>query len=526
MQDGFISLLPIIMMSNLKKKAEGTPTTTLGAANEKLRTMCASSTRRHRSCAKAIPTLGRRVTVSSGSSVSEAEVQSPPSPDNPGTHESGLDSMSMLSSLGGEPSPSELAEVVAVRAKEYIDECLFDSSGALDRQRWESIPQCCKSDLSIGKYLGRGSFSDVFEVRVTVVEPRENGLNSPERGELPAEVMYEEGEVNDDVDAQSDALFADEGNSKKRDQQEKNKQAKQTPKPGKIFSSSSHDERPSGGPRPTDLLHQSVCVSAPIKKKEAAYAMKTLRPKVRSSPYLFLHGVDDLVHETAVLASLRHPNIIGLHGRAGDAGSPDFFRLNDGYFILLDRLTDTLEARIASWKKISAREGRRGRRGAAPTSGQLQAACSVTDALSYLHSKRILFRDLKPANVGYDARGTVKLFDFGLATLVAADGHDGGRSVCRACGTLRYMAPECGLGAAYSFPVDVYSFGVLLWEICSLERPFARIKSPEDFRRVVFEGGARPKLAKRWPPVLKGIIGRCWCSKPGKRPTMKEVKLC
>ena len=261
----------------------------------------------------------------------------------------------------------------------------------------------------------------------------------------------------------------------------------------------------------------------PLTKKQEVYATKTLRPKARSNAEIFPCAIDDLVRETAMLASFDHPNIIRLRGRASDAESLDSSRLNHGYFILLDRLTDTLEARIASWKKIAAREGSGRGRGAAPSLSQLQAAYSVSDALSYLHSKRILFRDLKPANIGYDARGVVKLFDFGLARLVAAADGDGCGCIRGACGTLRYMAPECALGAAYSFPADAYSFGMLLWEICALEKPFKAITSPEDFRRVVFEGGARPKLARRWPAVLKDIVCKCWCREPEERPMIDEV---
>eukprot|EP00571_Detonula_confervacea_P015159 CAMPEP_0172308210 /NCGR_PEP_ID=MMETSP1058-20130122/8881_1 /TAXON_ID=83371 /ORGANISM="Detonula confervacea, Strain CCMP 353" /LENGTH=449 /DNA_ID=CAMNT_0013020577 /DNA_START=208 /DNA_END=1553 /DNA_ORIENTATION=+ len=82
-----------------------------------------------------------------------------------------LDSKSMLAKLGPSPTSDDLANVAAVRAKAYINECLFkskESSGTLDHEKWESIPQYLKSDLIVKKHLGNGSFSDAFEVSVMV----------------------------------------------------------------------------------------------------------------------------------------------------------------------------------------------------------------------------------------------------------------------------------------------------------------------------------------------------------------------
>jgi serine/threonine protein kinase len=256
--------------------------------------------------------------------------------------------------------------------------------------------------------------------------------------------------------------------------------------------------------------------------------MKCLRPHVRSNAEQLILGIEDLVHETAMLAGLDHPHIIKVHGRAGNVESAKkslskSFHINDGYFILLDLLQDTLESRITSWKKIDMGDGGAGkRRKAMPTSSRLKTVCSIADALSYLFSKGVIFRDLKPANVGFDARGVLKLFDFGFAIEVDTV-NDNTEHVRGVCGTQRYMAPENGLGLGYSFPADVYSFGILLWEICSLKKPFAHIKSPGDFRRSVFEKGNRPKLGKCWPRVIKDTIVGCWCSDPGKRPRMDGV---
>ena len=291
-------------------------------------------------------------------------------------------------------------------------------------------------------------------------------------------------------------------------------------------------------------------------------------------------GVEDLVNETAMLASLQHPNIITLHGRAGGCGGSgtndiNSLRLSDGFFILLDRLKDTLDDRIKGWKKIST-NNKGGGGGAASASSstwasQIKTACAIADAMSYLHTRNIVFRDLKPTNVGFNSSGVVKLFDFGFAIRVGggggcsstntsntSDGNGnnnttlegngeaneeggggGGNGAAKEeeagttsqdlllyerCGTVRYMAPEVGLDLGYSLPSDVYSYGTLLWEICSLKKPFDTIKTTVDFENKVFKKGMRPKLSKDWSIELKDVMTSCWTTEAKERPSMLDVK--
>ena len=82
------------------------------------------------------------------------------------------------------------------------------------------------------------------------------------------------------------------------------------------------------------------------------FAMKCLRPTIRNDPDQFIIGSEDLVHETAILASLNHKHIIKVHGRASGTLA-DAFVFNDGYFILLDKLNGTLHNRIDGWKEMN-----------------------------------------------------------------------------------------------------------------------------------------------------------------------------
>src|SRR5688500_1531551 len=86
----------------------------------------------------------------------------------------------------------------------------------------------------------------------------------------------------------------------------------------------------------------------------------------------------------------------------------------------------------------------------------------------------VIYRDIKPDNIGFDVRGDVKIFDFGLARefdpLQRDD--DGLFHFTADTGSPRYMAPEVALGQPYDERVDVYSFCILAWQMFALETPF------------------------------------------------------
>jgi serine/threonine protein kinase len=105
------------------------------------------------------------------------------------------------------------------------------------------------------------------------------------------------------------------------------------------------------------------------------------------------------------LASLSHPNIIKLRGMAA-AGTSGFATMKErGYFLLLDRLQCTLEHKIDHWRNFESAMDMDGKKGAF-LAERLHVAFDVAAALSYLHEHNILYRDLKPDNIGFDVRGT------------------------------------------------------------------------------------------------------------------------
>jgi len=108
---------------------------------------------------------------------------------------------------------------------------------------------------------------------------------------------------------------------------------------------------------------------------------------------------------------------------------------------------------------------------------RLRVAASLAATVEYLHSQSVIFRDLKPKNVGFDKQGNLKLFDFGLARFMPREG-DAYKDVYEmsGAGTPRYAAPEVFYYQPYNLKADVYSFSVMLWEMMCLKKPFAKCK--------------------------------------------------
>lgn len=503
--------------------------------------------------------------------------------DSSSIHHTSLISLSS-EEFDGEESLKVESSSFKKKIRDEDNYCLDESDGLDLNKICDNIPQYSKSDLVVCEHLGKGAFSDVFEVKVMVVKETQtaagDNLDRLIEAKFASNNAVEEDD-GDDLDKEIDAMFGSLPSNKNAPKVGNRSLAcyvsslaqknitevdgdeddldleidaifgaspgiNYTPKPNKVVnrSFSSRIEVPKvmnrrlGGLRSSSrratsdrgVLSTSMSMgnlpsaAGQPKRQQMKFAMKCLRPQIRANLEQFEIGIEDLVHETAMLASLDHPNIVKIHGRAA-CGDNSFHRSN-GYFILLDRLADTLDVRIDRWKKNMPDMKN------SLLLTQMKTASSIADAIAYLHSKNIVFRDLKPDNVGFDSMGVLKLFDFGFAISVdeePSDSSDEGPTheshlLYDKCGTPRYMAPEVALQEGYSFPADVYSFGILLWEICALKKPWSYVKSADEYHKAVFEKGARPKLKKCWPQVVTDIMTNCWSSSPSERPTMDVVK--
>lgn len=226
-------------------------------------------------------------------------------------------------------------------------------------------------------------------------------------------------------------------------------------------------------------------------------------------------AVAEFQTEASILSRLEHPHIVKLLGSGKHPRRFLILELLDG-----GSLSHSLGLRAGSNNRITKRKF--------SYLETLQLARSLASALDYLHNQwqssiHVIHRDLKPDNIGFTADGNLKLFDFGLCACVRT--HGDRRDQYRLTGntgTLRYMAPEVALGRQYNCSVDVYSFGVIVWQVLRSKVPF-RDMGKKAYIQDVVVGGKRPPLDRRWPIGFSGLLEKCWHEDKDFRPSFSQV---
>lgn len=138
--------------------------------------------------------------------------------------------------------------------------------------------------------------------------------------------------------------------------------------------------------------------------------------------------------------------------------------------------------------------------------------------------------DIKLNNIGFDVRGDVKIFDFGLAKSLHKDlkTKDGLYHLTALTGSVPYMAPEVASGDPYNVKSDVYSFGILFWAILALKSPMLafpslKVDDDDDYMRLVVKGGDRPPIKSKWPAATQRALKLAWLKNIHVRPTMSQM---
>ncbi|CAN1270958.1 Serine/threonine-protein kinase STY13 [Linum perenne] len=226
--------------------------------------------------------------------------------------------------------------------------------------------------------------------------------------------------------------------------------------------------------------------------------------------------------EVAVWHKLDHPNVTKFVGASMGTSNLKIPNSNDGNNSIPSRACCVVVEYLpgGTLKKFLIRN----RRKKLAFKVVIQLALDLSRGLNYLHSKKIVHRDVKTENMLLDSQRTLKIADFGVARVEAQNPRD----MTGETGTLGYMAPEVLDGKPYNRKCDVYSFGICLWEIYCCDMPYPDLSFAEISSAVVRQGcellqNLRPDIPRCCPSSVASIMKRCWDAQPDKRPEMDEV---
>jgi mitogen-activated protein kinase kinase kinase 9 len=152
-----------------------------------------------------------------------------------------------------------------------------------------------------------------------------------------------------------------------------------------------------------------------------------------------------------------------------------------------------------------------------PWEKRVSIAIDIAKGMQYLHgfSTPVLHRDLKSLNILLDANLTPKIADFGWTRILA-------EKMTLKVGTFQWMAPEVIKTKSYTEKADIYSYGIILWEIASREAPYKTLNGYQVSVEVV-ERKLRPVVQSDWPRPFTSLMERCWADDHTTRPNFKEI---
>ncbi|KAE9613539.1 putative protein kinase TKL-Pl-4 family [Lupinus albus] len=233
--------------------------------------------------------------------------------------------------------------------------------------------------------------------------------------------------------------------------------------------------------------------------KEESVAVKIIRvPDDDENGTLASRLEKQFIREVTLLSRLHHPNVIKFIAAC---------RKPSVYCVITEYLSEgslraylrKLERETVSLQKL------------------IVFALDIARGMEYIHSQGVVHRDLKPENVLINDDGHLIIADFGIACeeaycdLLVDDP-----------GTYRWMAPEMIKRKSHGRKVDVYSFGLILWEMLTGTTPYEDM-TPIQAAFAVVNKNSRPVIPSNCPPAMRSLIDQCWSLHSDKRPEFLQI---
>ncbi|WOG89843.1 hypothetical protein DCAR_0209082 [Daucus carota subsp. sativus] len=201
--------------------------------------------------------------------------------------------------------------------------------------------------------------------------------------------------------------------------------------------------------------------------------------------------------EVTLLSRLHHQNVIKFKGAC---------RKPPVFCIITEYLSEgSLRAYLHKLEEIL------------PLRKVVSMALDIARGMAFIHSQGVIHRDLKPENILINQDFQLKIADFGIACRdTSCD------PLADDSGTYRWMAPEMIKRKSYSRKVDVYSFGLILWEMVAGNIPYEDM-TPIQAAFAVVNKNFRPAIPGDCPAAMKALIEQCWSLQPDRRPDFCQV---